>query len=144
METTGSRYRSTGHRPAHDLKDYNRSAVTNGRRLHVTARENTQWSRRFKDVFAEIVNDMGGPDLLSEGQRQLIRRCTTLSIECEKLEGLAVLGGSIDLDLYGQMTDRLGRTLQRLGLRRVARNVNHDLKSYLRGRPDVIDAEDAE
>jgi hypothetical protein len=29
-----------------------------------------------------------------------------------------------DVDLYGQLTDRLGRCLQRLGLERVARPVN--------------------
>jgi hypothetical protein len=50
-------------------------------------------------VFNEITNDLGGPELLSEGQRQLIRRCATLSVECEKLEGLAVMGDEIDLDL---------------------------------------------
>lgn len=133
METATPRYRSAGHRAAYDRNDYKRSAVTNGSRLHVAVRGgNAIWNRRFSDVYAEITNDLGGPDLLSEGQRQLIRRCATLSIECEKLEGLAVLGKDIDLDLYGQMTDRLGRCLQRLGLKRVARNVT-DLKSYLNG-----------
>jgi hypothetical protein len=60
---------------------------------------------------------------LSEGQRQLARRCATIAIACEAMEGRAVAGEAIDLDVYGQLTDRLGRTFQRLGLRRRARNV---------------------
>ena len=108
-----------------------RSAVTNGRRLHVEARGDTAWARRFRDVLAEIVSDLGGPDRLSEGQRQLARRCALLSVECEKIEGGAVEGKEIDLDTYGQLTDRMGRAFQRLGLRRVPRNVAPELDAYI-------------
>jgi hypothetical protein len=100
-----------------------RSAVTNGKRLHVIRPGDTAWSRRFRDVLAEIVSDLGGADRLSEGQRQLARRCATLSIACEKMEGEAAAGTPIDLDLYGTMTDRLGRTFQRVGLERQCRDV---------------------
>jgi hypothetical protein len=44
-----------------------------------------------------------------------------LSVECEKLEAIGFAGGKIDLDVYGQLTDRLGRAFQRLGLKRVPR-----------------------
>jgi hypothetical protein len=30
-----------------------------------------KWARRFRDVLAEIISDLGGPDCLSKGQRQL-------------------------------------------------------------------------
>ena len=86
-----------------------RSAVTNGKRLHVVQPGDTAWARRFRDVLTEITNDLGGADLLSEGQRQLIRRATTISIMCEKLEGDAAAGEPINLELYGRLTDRLGR-----------------------------------
>ena len=113
-----------------------RSTVTNGRHLHVEARGDTRWARRFKDILGEIISDMGGPDRLSEGQRQLARRAATLSLECERLEGKAVLGEEIDLDLYGQMTDRLGRTFHRLGLRRVPKTVV-GLQSYLEQKVEI-------
>jgi hypothetical protein len=74
-------------------------------------------------VLAEITNDLGGADLLSEGQKQLARRCVTISIACERMEGEAALGNEIDLDAYGTLTDRLGRALQRLGLKRRPRDV---------------------
>jgi hypothetical protein len=69
-----------------------RSAVTNGKRLHVKAVGDGAWSRRFRDVLAEIISDMGGREGLSEGQRQLARRAATIALECEKLESVAVTG----------------------------------------------------
>jgi hypothetical protein len=108
-----------------------RSAVTNGKRLHVIAPGDTKWSRRWRDVLAEIVSDLSGPEGLSEGQRQLARRCATISIACERMEGEAAAGASIDLDAYGTLTDRLGRALQRLGLKRQARDIGPTLSDYL-------------
>jgi hypothetical protein len=81
--------------------------------------------------MAEIVSDLGGPDQLSEAQRQLVRRCATIAIACEKMEGRAALGDEIDLNMYGRLTDRLGRALQRLGLKRQAKDVNVTLRDYL-------------
>jgi hypothetical protein len=72
-----------------------RSAVTNGKRLHVVPIGDNAWSRRFRDVLGQIIADLGGPDGLSEGQRQLARRAATLSMECERLEVRAVAGDSM-------------------------------------------------
>jgi len=121
-----------------------RSAVTNGKRLHVVQPGDTAWARRFRDVLAEITNDLGGPDLLSEGQRQLIRRATTISIMCEKLEGDAAAGEPINLELYGRLTDRLGRALQRLGLERRARDVEPTLTEYLAQFREPVDDSEQE
>jgi hypothetical protein len=108
-----------------------RSAVTNGKRLHVAAPGDTAWARRFRDVLAEIISDLSGPAGLSEGQRQLARRCATIAIACERMEGEAARGNSIDLEAYGMLTDRLGRAFARLGLRRQARDVTPTLAQYL-------------
>jgi hypothetical protein len=114
-----------------------RSAVTNGRRLHVVAPGDTRWARRFADVLSEVVCDLGGADVLSEGQRQIARRCATISIACERMEGEAAAGNQIDLDAYGTLTDRLGRAFGRLGLKRQARDVTpSSLAEYL-ARQDV-------
>jgi hypothetical protein len=109
--------------PAGTVRKDQRSAVTNGKRLHVVAPGDGAWSRRFRDVLAEIISDLGGADRLSEGQRQLARRCTTIAIACERMEGEAAAGNEIDLDAYGTLTDRLGRCFQRLGLKRMPRDV---------------------
>lgn len=104
-----------------------RSAVTNRKRLHVVKPGDTAWARRFRDVLSEIISDLGGHDGLSEGQRQLARRAATISIECEKLEGKAARDDDINLETYGQLTDRLGRCFQRLGLKRQPRDVSTTL-----------------
>jgi hypothetical protein len=109
-----------------------RSRVTNGKTPFVEADGRGPWSRRWRDVLAEITNDLGGADLLSEGQRQLIRRATTISIACEKMEGEAAAGAEIDLELYGRLVDRLGRAFLRLGLKRQARDVGPTLGEILR------------
>jgi hypothetical protein len=96
-----------------------RSKVTNGRQLFIDGDARLKVSRRFRDVLASIATDLGGADRLSEGQKQIARRCAMLSVECEIMESAAVAGQSFDLDVYGQLTDRLGRAFQRLGLKRV-------------------------
>jgi hypothetical protein len=120
-------------RPTSDTrKPRVRSAVTNGKRLHVVAPGDTKWARRFRDVLDQVISDLSGPEGLSEGQRQLARRATTIAIACERLEGEAAAGNEINLEVYGALTDRLGRCFQRLGLRRRARNVTPDPLSYAR------------
>lgn len=125
-----------------------RSAVTNGKRLFVKRPGDTAFARRFRDILAEIISDIGGHDAgLSEGQRQLARRCATLSLACERMEGEAAAGKAIDVDLYGQMTDRLGRAFHRLGLKRQNIKTVPTLSDYLRERTindDAVDVEAAE
>jgi hypothetical protein len=100
-----------------------RSAVTNGERLHVERPGNTAWARRFRDVLEQVIADLHtNNETLSEGQRQLARRAATIAIVCEKMEGEAAAGNDIDLDQYGTLTDRLGRTFHRLGLKRQQRS----------------------
>ncbi len=104
-----------------------RSRVTNGSAIFVGAVDGrTADARRFRDVLAEIVSDLGGADHLSEGQRQLARRAAMMSVQCEIMEAAAVSGKDIDLDAFGQLSDRIGRAFNRLGLKRVSRTVDHN------------------
>jgi hypothetical protein len=66
---------------------------------------------------------LGGNDLLSEGQRQLIRRAATLSVMAEAVEADVVRDMGFDVLNYGTVCDRLRRILESLGLQRVARTV---------------------
>jgi hypothetical protein len=125
------------------LPSKQRSRVSNGKTLFVEADQRGPWARRWKDVLAEIVSDLGGADLLSEGQKQMARRIATIAIACEKMEGLAAQGQEIDLDTYGTLTDRLGRALQRLGLKRQARDVGPSLGDLLRADHERQMAESA-
>ncbi len=108
------------------MSRHHRSAVTNRTKLFAIEGMDGRLgpARRFRDILEQIECDVGGIDNLSEGQRQLCRRAATLSFTAECMEVDAVAGNAFDIDLFGQLTDRLGRCLQRLGLERVARPVN--------------------
>jgi hypothetical protein len=117
-----------------------RSRLTNGNELFATNEPidgRSMASRRFRDILGQIVADLGGSDRLSEGQRQLARRVALMALECEKLEAKSIAGEEINLEQFGQLSDRIGRAMQRLGLKRVARDVTPDIKSYLSSRPGV-------
>ena len=86
--------------------------------------------KRLKDILDQIVADLGGADMISEGQRRLCRRAATLSIQAEAMECDAFGNQPFDIELYGQLCDRLGRYLQRFGLKRVARDTQN-LRQYL-------------
>lgn len=85
----------------------------------------TREARRLRDVIASISDDLGGPERLSEGQRQLIRCAAKLSVELEKMDAASMIGEPFSIDLYGQICDRLSRLFHRLGLRRVAKTVTN-------------------
>jgi len=67
-----------------------RSKLSNGSKLLPMTDGRSATARRFRDLFEDICGDLGGCDLLSEGQRQLAKRAALLSAECERLEALAV------------------------------------------------------
>lgn len=104
----------------YDRKSHGRSKVSNGSCLfaeHVDGR--STWARRFRDLVALHVADLGGPAGLSEAQRSLIRRVVTLETEMERLECKFAKdsgGSNRMLDRYMRMANNLRRFLITLGL----------------------------
>jgi hypothetical protein len=74
-----------------------RSKVTDGQQLFIEGDARLKIWRRFRDVLATIVTDLGGVERLSGGQKQMARRCAMLSVECEMMESAAVAGLPFDL-----------------------------------------------
>jgi hypothetical protein len=95
-------------------KQYTRSRVTNGKSPFVETDKRGPWSRRWRDLYAQILSDL--PEA-NEEQRQAARRVATLCVECEKLESQGAAGKDIDADKSGMLSDRLGRAFRRLGLK---------------------------
>jgi hypothetical protein len=81
------------------------------------------WSRRYYDLIALHVSDLGGRSNLSEAQLALIKRAATLEVECEQMEGRLSLGEQIDLDVFGRATGNLRRVWECLGVSRQARDI---------------------
>jgi hypothetical protein len=118
-----------------------RSAVTNGTRLLVAGDGTSAWSRRYRDLVAAHAVDLGGPDLLSEAQKSLIRRASTLEVELEAMEAQLSKGEPIDLDMFSRVTGNLRRVLESIGLARVAREIN-PVDAYLKARAAAAAAAD--
>jgi hypothetical protein len=106
-----------------------RLRVTNGA-LFMDRDQRNKASRRFKDLLRGIANDLGGPEQLSIAQAQLIRRCSMLCVQCEIMEHAAIAGDPFDVEVFAQLTNVLGRSFQRLGFKRVPKDVA-TLESYL-------------
>ena len=93
-----------------------RSSITNGTSLFVGVDERSAYSRRFRDVLAAHTSDCGGSDNISEAERSLIRRATTLTVALERLESkFAEHDGeasTVDLLTYQRIVNTLRRTLE--------------------------------
>jgi hypothetical protein len=108
---------------------YNRSRVTNGTSLFVDPSVHSQsgWARRLSDIISLHTADLGGADVVSAAEASIIRRVATETVECELLEQKFAKNGkgasSEDLDLYARISNSLGRHLDRIGLKRVAKDI---------------------
>lgn len=108
-------------------KPTTRSKVTNGRNLFVDGDGRGAWARRFRDLCALHIEDLGGSMVLSEAQGSLIRRAATLEVELERQEGLLAKGEEVDLDAYSRAAGHLRRILETLGIERRKRDVTPSL-----------------
>jgi hypothetical protein len=65
-----------------------RSKVTNGQRVFAIGGDGRGvWTRRWRDLYEEHVADLGGPDVLSEAERSICRRCAAIAVELPQPSG---------------------------------------------------------
>ena len=117
-----------------------RSRVTNGRDLLPDIDHRTLWVRRFRDVLALQLSDLGGEDSISEAEKAIIRRAACLIVELEQLERRFALNGcasSAQLLAYGRASNTLRRLLEAVGLQRRLRDVTPTLDEYLRHKANA-------
>jgi hypothetical protein len=114
------------------IKPNNATRVGNGTALFAEGDGRSLWGRRYREIVAAHVADMGQPaEALSEAQRSLIRRASTFEIELERLEGRLSQGEAIDLDLYSRVSGQLRRVLETIGIQRVAKDVTPSLAELI-------------
>jgi hypothetical protein len=107
---------ATKTRIAASRKLMGRSAVTTGNADFLPSSASVlRKARRYRDILAELVSDLGGDACLSEAQRQLCRRAVTLSLQCEHWDAAAAAGKDVDWDLYSRTTNTLRRVLEAIG-----------------------------
>ncbi len=111
--------------------------------LRPDVERNSPWAKRYRQLYGKYVADLGGGTGLSEGQRQLVRRCAAITIELEfmetKLANARARGRSTRLDqieIFQRALNTQKRLLESLGIHR-GRIAAHDaapsLSSILRG-----------
>jgi hypothetical protein len=104
-----------------------RSAITNGSALLDNLDHRGAWARRLRDLIAAITNDLGGPDLVSEATKVLVRRAAMIALQLELMEQhFADQGGEAtvhQIEIYQRASGALRRLLECLGLERRAKDV---------------------
>ncbi len=124
-----------------------RSSITNGSSLFVGVDQRSAYARRFRDVLAAHISDLGGRDNISEAERSLIRRATTLTVALERMEHKFAQhdgeASATDLITYQRVTGALRRCLESLGLRRRPKDITPTLAQYLAGKQrEATDAQE--
>jgi hypothetical protein len=111
-----------------------RSRVGNGKVLLPMTDGRSLTARRFQDLYEDLGSDLGGLDLLSEAQKQMIRRAATLSAESERQEAEWANGRPFDLAAYSTTANCLRRIFETLGMERRSRDVTPTLQNYLQAK----------
>jgi hypothetical protein len=127
--------------PAARRKREGRSSVSNGTKLFSVdgLDGRSQTVRRFRDLVETMTFDLGGADLLSEFQRQLIRRAAALSVMAEAVEADLVRDRPFAIVDYGTVCDRLRRLCETLGIERKSRDVTPTLSQYLSAKSEIAE-----
>jgi hypothetical protein len=97
-----------------------RSAITNRPHALRGVDGRTMASRRYRDISFALADDLGGAAKLSESTQILIRQAAALTVQVESLQSKIVAGEDVDLEQLTRLSNVLGRTLQRLGLKKPA------------------------
>jgi hypothetical protein len=112
-----------------------RSRITNGKDLLPNIDHRSRWVRRFRDVLAQHLSDLGGADQVSHAEAAIARRASCLIVELEQMETVFAINGSAtpnQLLEYGRGASTLRRLLETLGLQRRSKDVTTTLDQYLR------------
>jgi hypothetical protein len=113
---------SSASNPASTAKKRLRSRVSNGKKAFVVGDGRSPWARRWRDLIEAHIADLGGLVALSEAQRSLVKRASTIEIELEQVEGRLSLGRAADLAEYATAASHLRRIFETLGIDRKARD----------------------
>ena len=108
-----------------------RTRVGNRRQLFLDdVDERGTIARRFREVYAQIIADIGGDP--SEAQTQIARRASALAVWCESNEAELAKGAELDIAAFTTAANSLRRLLADLGIERVARDITPPLDAYLK------------
>jgi hypothetical protein len=91
----------------------------------------TKAARTFDAIASGIVEDLGGSDRLSTVQKHLVEAFAGVALAVHDVNARLLLGEEIDIVEQSQAVSTMVRVAQRIGLRRVARDISPSLSEYL-------------
>ena len=91
--------------------------------------------KNTRQIIAAIEDDLGGGDILSTAERQMVQRAGVLGAILEDIETRWIGGAEIDPVTYTTVINAQRRMFEILGTKRRAKDVTPDLRDYLAGKP---------
>jgi predicted ABC-type transport system involved in lysophospholipase L1 biosynthesis ATPase subunit len=95
-----------------------RSRITNGKQMLAGIDGRSAEARRYRDLAMSFADDLGGAACLTEAQRALVFQAASLVVQSEALNGAMIRGELVDVEQQTRVANALGRTLNRLGIRK--------------------------
>lgn len=112
-----------------------RSRISNGAELFIAQADGrSKEARRFRDVYADLIEHAGGDSRISEARRHLVKRATALIVWAEVVEARLANGEALDTAAYSSACNTLRRLLGDIGLDRTLKDVTPSLGQYLEGK----------
>lgn len=118
-----------------------RSRVTNGQEILPGIDGRSPMARRYREIAAALITDMGGFDRCTEARLQLIRRFSAACVMAEAMEATLVNSQRIDINEHSLLSSTLVRLAQRIGINRIPKNVTPYLHDYLEQRAASSDGD---
>jgi hypothetical protein len=97
-----------------------RSALTNDPLALRGVDGRSMTARRYRDLAISFADDLGGQDKIDESAKVLVRQAAALAVQVETLQAKSIGGADVDIEQLTRLSNSLGRTLQRLGLKKRA------------------------
>ena len=86
--------------------------------------------KRYEEVRSAVIADLGGEDAVSTAEAQITDKAAFIAMTLEQMQITALSGEPIDLQRYGELTDRLRRLFETVGLARRSRDITPSLNQY--------------
>jgi hypothetical protein len=93
----------------------------------------TSSARAARDLMADITADLGGSDMVSTAEKQIIQRAAITGAILESMEAKWLAGGQIDMAVYVPLANLQRRHLEAVGLKRQPKPVE-TLQQYLEAK----------
>jgi hypothetical protein len=99
--------------------------------------QRTRAAQQFDAIARAIAADLGGEDRLSTVQKHLVEAFAGCAVHVGHINALLALGEEIDVVEHSQAISTMVRVAQRIGVRRVSKDVTADPLEYARTFEDA-------